>query len=477
MTKLSYTNRDITSIRKEIVELIPKLTSDWTDFNESDIGMAYIEVLAGVTDMLGFYLDKQALENYLPTVTQPKNLKSILSVINLKPHMTHSASCYTTFYLPEPWYCDIFIPKYTSLVAKSNIGNVYYYTTEDCYILQGDLSVTVVAKQGQVNRVKLKPSELSKQQIKLLDDNVAEDSITVLDSDNEWSKVDNIFLSKSQGREYSVSEDKDDKAIISLSYNYEKLLSNSDYLEVIYATSLGAKGAVGANTITTILDKLVDSEGQNLDGKLLVTNNDRSSGGADRESLSDVVTRVPKVASTMGSAVVLSDYKALIEGYPSVLKSSTLDWSVPGNYVTAPYEVHSYIVLQDGNPMSDSLKNELSEYLRQRSVASTKVILLEPNYVDVNIDVSVEIVGTQSLASQIYKGLLEVVNNLFNPKNLEFGKGINISTLYTTIQSYHNSITDVVINSPTKNIKLDATQFLRLGDVNIRVESKSGGRF
>ena len=48
---LSYTNRDIVSIRKELINAIPKLTDKWTDFNESDLGITLIELMAGVQDM------------------------------------------------------------------------------------------------------------------------------------------------------------------------------------------------------------------------------------------------------------------------------------------------------------------------------------------------------------------------------------------------------------------------------------------
>ena len=60
---MSYTGRDIVSIRKELINTIPTLTDKWTDFNESDLGMVLIELMAGVQDMQNFYLDTQALKH------------------------------------------------------------------------------------------------------------------------------------------------------------------------------------------------------------------------------------------------------------------------------------------------------------------------------------------------------------------------------------------------------------------------------
>ena len=54
-----YTSRDAQEIRKYLISLINTLTDDWSDFNESDIGVALIELMAGVADMQGFYLDRR----------------------------------------------------------------------------------------------------------------------------------------------------------------------------------------------------------------------------------------------------------------------------------------------------------------------------------------------------------------------------------------------------------------------------------
>ena len=47
---LSYVDRDFESIRSRVIARIPEITEAWTDFNESDPGMAYIEVLAAAQD-------------------------------------------------------------------------------------------------------------------------------------------------------------------------------------------------------------------------------------------------------------------------------------------------------------------------------------------------------------------------------------------------------------------------------------------
>ena len=68
INELSYTAKDFSSIKSLIIEKIPELTDEWTDFNESDIGIVFIEALSALSDQMHLYLDKQALECYMHSV-------------------------------------------------------------------------------------------------------------------------------------------------------------------------------------------------------------------------------------------------------------------------------------------------------------------------------------------------------------------------------------------------------------------------
>ena len=106
-----YTSRDIQDIRNYLIDRIMELTDKWTDFNESDTGMVLVELMAGLADMLGFYLDKSTLECYITSVKQRKNGAGILALIGYKMKMTNS--CVTTgrFVLPKVYEEDVVIPR------------------------------------------------------------------------------------------------------------------------------------------------------------------------------------------------------------------------------------------------------------------------------------------------------------------------------------------------------------------------------
>ena len=76
-TMKDYTRKDMQEIRKYLVSLVDELCEKygnyWTDRNESDLGMFFIELAAGIGDLLNFNIDKNALETFLPTAKQRKN--------------------------------------------------------------------------------------------------------------------------------------------------------------------------------------------------------------------------------------------------------------------------------------------------------------------------------------------------------------------------------------------------------------------
>ena len=211
---LSYTNRDIKALRKELIEYAKTLTDDWTDFNESDLGVVFVELMSGIADMLNFYLDKQALEVFLSTVKQRKNGKGILSILGYKFKMM--TSCTTTI------NCEILIsdaeeftiPRYTKVLATSKWldgEEINYVTAYDYTVPLGTKEFQIPVIQGDAVTTELAVKDIpSNLKIYLSGSNIAEGSI-ILELDGvEWEEVDDVLLDDEDGPKFSVYETKDD---------------------------------------------------------------------------------------------------------------------------------------------------------------------------------------------------------------------------------------------------------------------------
>lgn len=66
----SYTSRDYSEILSEVVARIAKITPEWTDWNQSDIGIAILQLFSGIAEMLAYTQDMYANQLTLPTSTQ-----------------------------------------------------------------------------------------------------------------------------------------------------------------------------------------------------------------------------------------------------------------------------------------------------------------------------------------------------------------------------------------------------------------------
>lgn len=478
-----YTSRDIQDIRNYLVNTVEDLTDEWTDFNESDAGMVLIELMSGLADMLGFYLDKQTLECYIGTVKQRKNGANILKLIDYRLFMTHSSITTLKFTLSAPSEYDVIIPKYTQVAAVSNTRTapVYYATKEEAYIPAGELSVEVVGIQGEVTRSHITSSDLRKnKRITLLSNSVANNSV-IISSDTTQFKEVNDAVYHEKGPYFSVSEDKDLNAVIRFANNYEDYLPSESNakLEIVYLTSLGDKGNVRKGAINAIVSDDIyytkNGEVNNKVTNLQVTNLSNSSGGSPRETLDEARVNAPNKLAMLGKAITLRDYQDMASGLPSVYKCKAVDWTTElGKYVQAPYIVHLYVIPKSGDVANPELLESIKQYFvnqdNRRCPSSMQVNVMTPDYVKMDINVTIYTKSIQENYQKITKAVTEALRTTLSYKRLEFGKSISPSNLINIIEDATPLIDSIELHTPTITPKLSSIQFLQLGELTISIK-------
>lgn len=82
----SYIERDYQDILSAVVERIPNITPEWTDWNQSDIGIAILQLFSGMAEMLAYTEDQHANQLTIPTCTQRE------SMINLTKSLAYTMS-------------------------------------------------------------------------------------------------------------------------------------------------------------------------------------------------------------------------------------------------------------------------------------------------------------------------------------------------------------------------------------------------
>lgn len=474
-----YTSRDATEVRNSLVQKIQSIedNTSWTDFNESDAGAVLIELIAGYADMLGFYLDKQSLECFIDSVKQRKNGAAILRLIGYKLHMTKSATADGEFYIDNSVDYDITIPKYTQLSAELNDGSKIYYATKDeCTIVAGHTSVDVELIQGAVSTATVQVGKLTSNRIYLPDVDIAEGSVLMKVDDAYWTEEKDVLLDDIDGTKFSVYEDKNCRPYVLLQNSYKNYLKdNTSIITFTYLISVGLDGKVNSGDISNIESKIstnVDDIDMDITSMIHVRNKENSAGGSYRESLDEARISAPNTLETTGYAITLRNFQALTDAYNGVLKSSALDWSVDEHkYVPVPYEVDLYIVPKDGGYCSDSFLNEIKDYFESIRCSTVEVFPKTANYMEIDIDATITAQVTNAKLGALKRRIMNALNNYFDPKNLSFGQTITTAELIVLIKESSPLISEVILDSPADTISCDLTQFPKLGDVSIDIQS------
>nr|DAU28606.1 MAG TPA: Baseplate wedge protein [Bacteriophage sp.] len=470
---LSYTNRDIVSIRKELINTIPKLTDKWTDFNESDLGITLIELMAGVQDMQNFYLDTQAFETYLDTAVQDKNVRALLRSMNYRIPLAKSSECKVRIVFVNNDNREITIPKYTSFTSSINSSVVNFVAKEtitksgsfeyiDIPVMEG-ISRTMTWSKDDLNSNKNVDGDVSRR-IYLGYKNVSDGSVEIVQHGNIWKECDDSLLKYEGGRWYSVHVDSDGQVYVLMSVNFLQLVEDGDSLDINFVTTNGIKGIIDIDTIDTINLNIQDVQ--------RIYNTTKSYDASDSPSSADLQNMkvlARRNAVTMGRYITLEDFETAVYEQSYVFQAVVKDWKY-SDYVNEPYVVKVWAVNTLGESLGELTREKLKKELMSKAIADVTVQVLEVESVDFNIDVDVVLsVDNETAKERLRTEIISFLNTTYRAENMSFGENISYSLMTSRIKAYSPYIKDVVVRTPSKDIEVGNIQFPRLNKISVRV--------
>lgn len=470
---LSYTNRDIVSIRKELINTIPKLTDKWTDFNESDLGIMLIELMAGVQDMQNFYLDTQAFETYLDTAVQDKNVRALLRSMNYRIPLAKSSECKVRVVFVNNDSREITIPKYTSFTSSINSSVVNFVAKEtitksgsfeyiDIPVMEG-IARTVTWSKDDLNSNKNVDGDVSRR-IYLGYKNVSDGSVEIVQHGNIWKECDDALLKYEGGRWYSVHVDSDGQVYVLMSVNFLQLVEEGESLDINFVTTNGINGIIDMDTIDTI--------NMNLQDVQRIYNTTKSYDASDSPSSADLQNMkvlARRNAVTMGRYITLEDFETAVYEQSYVFQAVVKDWKY-SDYVNEPYVVKVWAVNTLGESLGELTREKLKKELMSKAIADVTVQVLEVESVDFNIDVDVVLsVDNETAKERLRTEIISFLNTTYRAENMSFGENISYSLMTSRIKAYSLYIKDVVVRTPSKDIEVGNIQFPRLNKISVRV--------
>lgn len=202
-----------------------------------------------------------------------------------------------------------------------------------------------------------------------------------------------------------------------------------------------------------------------------VTLRDPTAGGRDEETDTNFQGRASAILSRQVATLVVAEHFRLAAlEQPGVGRAREIDLYDPTDSDTPPGESagHISVAVADiyGEPLSTEEKGDIREELRAQALASLNIHIIDPDYTDVNINVTVEAVQNVS-AQTLQDRVTERLERLLSPARWPWAGTIEQFTIVAEV----SAIPGVrrVISAPENIILTGLAPLPRLQDINVTV--------
>jgi Baseplate J-like protein len=469
---LDYTHKDAAALTQALLNVAREKLPLWTDHSANDLGVALLESVAYLGDLLLYYQDRIANESYLETATEPRSVLQLLRLIGyeLEPSKPASADLFLLFDLDRPPPRPMTLPTGAEFhTTRETAGEVIRFrylgppltleigTTAapgpnvDVFDLEADGKrylrwgvnelLPVRQVEREVNGERLGSSDGSPgQRFVLAHAPVIDDTLEIVvragSTESRWQRVETLLFSEPTDRHYQVRRDENERVSIEFGTGVQGIVPpwGVDNILASYLVGGGARGNVAPNTIVKPGRHADSIPGLRRSGHL-----ERGSGGADREPLAVAAQRGPRQFRSQGRAVTAADYEAHALEF-GVAKARA--------FMGAWNRVRLLVAPAGGGLPSKTLKEQLLHYLDQRRVITTVVEVKDPRYVPVTIVAELEIEPTY-FRQQVRHAADVAVRALFAFDAIDFGQVVYLSKLYEAVEAI-DGVRGVVINEFSK---------------------------
>ena len=455
--RMSYTNRDYESMRRELLARVPQLTDRWTDFNTSDLGVVLLELFCGVGDMLAYYLDAQAGEAFLPTVRQRGNLINLCKLISYRVRGPVAATTELIFTLQAPLETALVLPAGTLCRAIIDREEIDFATAEALTIPPGELSGRVAARQGRPKVETFTANGIAGQRLELRGQSIAMGSLHLQAEGEALREVWHFQESDASSPHFLPETDGLDRMTVLLGDGrHGRLLPAGTSIRVEYLETLGTGGNLAPGLIRSVVTPIMVA---GLPVRLAVTNPIAATGGEDPETIDEARRQAPAELRSLWKAVTKEDYEALVLGFPGVAKVRVLDRNDCTNI--RYYQVNIAVAPAGGGRPSPLLLQELKAFLETRKVITIEVRLFEPTYRPIDVDAEIFVMAGEDL-TLVRTRSEEAVQDFFSFERVGFGQAVYFSDLVALLDGIAG-VSHVRLHHPAADVLLGQGEIPMLG--------------
>jgi hypothetical protein len=488
LPQIDYTARDFESVKAGLVEFLKlRFPDDFTDFNESQLGIAMLEVVAFVFDILSLNMDHQVNEMFISTARERKSMIKLTELLNYKMATSTSSSV------------DLFVDTTSidsfsgSIVianrAQAQAGGVIFEVVEEITIQRFGATAPFTWTVNGVNRgatpffsvtqgeslTETFTGDGSKfQEYVFSREPLIAGSISTTVGGFDWVLVESLQLGDTSDPTnqdiYEVLLDENDRARLKFGDGVTgNIPAASGSIISTYRVGGGDVGNVAANTITQGLNAIHGGSDPVVVG---ISSHINASGGSNRETVEHARVFAPAFAKTSDRAITFQDFFNLSNGFTDSLtgtvgKAGVIADSSDGisNHVT----IYTWAVDVSGKlvPASTALNTALKTFLDSRRSVALQIDVVA------GTDIAVDVAALVRVSDEFDRGTVQdavvaAVQDLFEESRVRFGNELKVSWIYDTIQDVAG-VKGVHVTLPNPNIIIGSVEEIDTGTLPSQV--------
>ena len=415
-SNLTVANLDFESIKSSLQTYMTGQTifKDF-DFEGSNLNVL-LDVLAYNTYMNNFYLNMVASESFLDSAQLRDSVVSHAKILNYLPGSKTASKAQVRLTInPNDLPANIVIPKYTKFTSMVG-SNTFTFTTDEGITIfadsDGDYVTPVIdLYEGEIV-TELFQINTSNTNARYIIGNADVDTSSIIvkvtksssDFANSlWTKSAGISGMTGTSNNYFIEPCENSKYELQFGDGIlGRPLENGNVVEVKYRRASG-ESADGASVFA--LSGSIQGY-----SNVVVSSGAASVGGGEAESINSIKFNAPKSISIQDRLITIQDYKTLLKQEFNDIEAI----NVYGGDETSPPKFGKVIIsvdLKNADGISASRKQEIEQFVNQRSSLSIRPEVIDPEFLFVDLvshivyNPNVTTLGEQEIRSKAVAGI------------------------------------------------------------------------
>jgi hypothetical protein len=469
LRRLDFSGLDYTTARRAIIEYINTYYPEqFNDFVASNGIMMLVEIVASVVAKLSLRGDILANEATLPTAQTEQAVINHLALINQRIRRQTPAVVDVEVSVDLPISTDVEITAGSTFTTTG--GPDGKKITYEVFRSPGDWSSKIIIPAGKrgviawgvegqfTSPVIVTSSGGPNQTFEISEQNILEDpifvTVTVGNSSEDWTVITEPIERFGPNDKVVEVNFFDNNAVFRFGDDLTGQAPPSGAeISFRFRVGGGIRGRIGANQIDSQL-QISPNPPANAAVSVRFRNVSPSSGGTDRETLTQAKKRAPKDFATQRSIVTASDYAQTASAFAhpvfgAISKAvATIRTSLNSNLV----EIYALAEGPDGIPTAPNagLKAGLETYFNNLNVLTDHVSVLDGNIRPVDIEMTV--VVSRNVDASVVKDRVEAaIDDFFDISRWDMGQGLFTSNLIEVVEAI-DGVSYVDLFQPSDNI-------------------------